>query len=112
VLPLGGDALLALGLRGHLYRSADAGLSWQKIATHTVALLDGGTQLSDGSIALVGLSGVVLVSRDAGRSMTLLQQADYAGLAAVLGTGSGQLAVIGENGAHRIAIPAAASGAP
>ena len=38
-------------------------------------MLDGATRLDDGTVAIVGLSGVVLVSRDAGRTFMLLQQA-------------------------------------
>jgi photosystem II stability/assembly factor-like uncharacterized protein len=72
VLPLGGDALLAFGLRGNLFRSDDAGLTWQRIETGTVAMLDGGARLANGSVAVVGLSGVVLVSHDGGRSFVLL----------------------------------------
>jgi len=46
VLPLPGEALLAFGLRGNLYRSEDAGSSWQKIETGTVAMLDGAARFA------------------------------------------------------------------
>jgi photosystem II stability/assembly factor-like uncharacterized protein len=106
VLPLGGDTVLAIGLRGHLYRSADAGSTWQKIDTGTVELLDGATQFDNGAVAIVGFSGVVLVSHDGGRSVTLLQQTDRAGLAAVVAAGDETLAAVGEDGARLISVAA------
>jgi photosystem II stability/assembly factor-like uncharacterized protein len=116
VLPLSGESLLAFGLRGHLYRSADEGRSWQAIDTGTVAMLTGATRLDGDAVAIVGLSGVVLLSRDGGHSFMLLQQADRAGLSASVVAGDGRLAVVGEDGAKVIAplsgTPPAAGGSP
>lgn len=98
LLPLGDpDRLLAFGLRGHLFRSDDGGQRWQRLETGTVAMLTDGTQLADGRIVIVGLSGTVLSSDD-GRRFRLLQQRDRRGLAAVLGVGSASLVVVGEGG--------------
>jgi len=112
VLPLGAQVVLAFGLRGNLYRSEDAGASWRRLDTHTLEMLDGGARLADDAVAIVGLAGVVLVSRDGGRTFTLQQQADRAGLAAALGAGELRLAVASENGARLLALaaPAAAGG--
>jgi photosystem II stability/assembly factor-like uncharacterized protein len=104
VLPLPGDALLAFGLRGNLFRSEDAGASWSKLPTGTVAMLDGATRTATGAV-VVGLSGVVLVSRDAGRSFTLAQQADHSGLSAVLPVAAATLVVVGESGARLVSLP-------
>jgi photosystem II stability/assembly factor-like uncharacterized protein len=60
--------------------------------------------LDAGAVAIVGLSGVVLVSRDGGRSFALLQQADRAGLSAVVAAGDDRLAVVGEDGAKLIGL--------
>jgi photosystem II stability/assembly factor-like uncharacterized protein len=109
VLPLGADAVLALGLRGHLYRSEDAGASWQKIPTDTVEMLTGGTTFAGGGVAIVGLSGVVLISRDGGHTFTLAQQADRSGLSAARSVGDARLAAVGEHGAQRIELAAAAA---
>jgi photosystem II stability/assembly factor-like uncharacterized protein len=110
VLPLGGETVLAFGLRGNLYRSEDAGASWRRIDTGTVAMLDGGTRI-EGGAALVGLSGVVLVSRDGGRSFVLQQQSDRSGLSAARSAGAGTLAAVGENGAQLIRLADAPSAA-
>jgi photosystem II stability/assembly factor-like uncharacterized protein len=110
VLPLAGDALLAFGLRGNLLRSEDAGLTWQRIRTGTVAMLDGGVTFgNDGApsaVAIVGLSGVVLVSYDGAKSFALLQQDDRKGLSGVLAVGAGTLLTVGEGGAKLIALRA------
>jgi photosystem II stability/assembly factor-like uncharacterized protein len=114
VLALQGEALLAFGLRGNLYRSEDAGSSWQKIETGTAAMLDGAARFDDG-VAIVGLAGVVLVSHDQGRSFTLVQQSDRAGLSAAVPVGQYELVAVGEDGVKVIVLkdaPAGAGAAP
>ena len=38
LVPIRGEGLLAFGLRGHLYRSADAGETWTQLESHTTAM--------------------------------------------------------------------------
>jgi photosystem II stability/assembly factor-like uncharacterized protein len=105
VKPLGGDVVLAYGLRGNLFRSENAGATWQKVETGTYAMLNDAVRLgAGGAIAVVGLSGVVLVSPDAGKSFTLMQQEDRKGLSAARVVGGDTLVVVGEGGARRINI--------
>jgi photosystem II stability/assembly factor-like uncharacterized protein len=105
VKPLGGDVVLAYGLRGNLFRSEDAGVTWRKVETGTHAMLNDAVSMgTGGAIAVVGLSGVVLVSRDAGKSFTLMQQEDRKGLSAARAVGGHTLVVVGEGGARRIDI--------
>ena len=104
VLPLGGDALLASALRGNLYRSDDAGESWRRLDTGTDQMLDGAALLPEGEVAVVGLGGVVLVSRDGGRSFSLDQQSDRSGLSAALALGREAIVAVGENGVRGIAL--------
>ena len=54
VLPLEDDVVLLFGLRGHLFRSEDAGESWIEIETGTVAMLTDGIRLPDGRIVITG----------------------------------------------------------
>jgi photosystem II stability/assembly factor-like uncharacterized protein len=110
VKPLGGDVVLAYGLRGNLFRSEDAGASWRKVETGTHAMLNDAVSVgAGGAIAVVGLSGVVLVSRDGGRSFALMQQGDRKGLSAARVVGGDTLVVVGEGGARRINIARAAA---
>jgi photosystem II stability/assembly factor-like uncharacterized protein len=63
-------------------------------------MLDGAALLPGGTVAIVGLSGVVLVSRDGGASFRLEQQSDRSGLSAAAAAGPQSLAVVGEGGAR------------
>ncbi len=56
-------------------------------------------------MAVVGLSGVVLLSRDGGRSFVLLQQDDRKGLAAVREVDGHSLLIAGEAGVKLVAEP-------
>jgi len=60
--------------------------------------------LDDAGVAIVGLAGVVLVSRDGGRTFTLLQQSDRAGLSAALPAGDDEIAAVGEAGGKLISL--------
>jgi photosystem II stability/assembly factor-like uncharacterized protein len=113
VKPLGADIVLAYGLRGNLFRSEDAGASWRKVETGTHAMLNDVVSVgTGGTTAAVGLSGVVLVSHDAGKSFALMQQDDRKGLAAALAVGVDTLVVVGEGGARLIRIAPAAAAPP
>jgi photosystem II stability/assembly factor-like uncharacterized protein len=113
VKPLGGDVVLAYGLRGNLFRSEDAGATWQKVETGTHAMLNDVVSMGTTRVtAAIGLSGVVLVSHDAGRSFVLMQQEDRKGLSAAMAVGSDELIVVGEGGARLINIGPAGAAAP
>ena len=60
--------LLAYGLRGHAYRSADRGATWEPVDTGVTVSIVAGIELADGAPALLAQNGDVLVSRDGGRS--------------------------------------------
>jgi photosystem II stability/assembly factor-like uncharacterized protein len=61
-------ALLAFGMRGTAYRSADEGATWQKIEMHTGAGITAGAALPNGRIMLVDQGGNLHVSLDGGRT--------------------------------------------
>ncbi|TLY62023.1 MAG: hypothetical protein E6K52_06505 [Gammaproteobacteria bacterium] len=65
-------------------------------------MLDGAATFGDGAVAIVGLSGVVLVSHDGGKSFALLQQDDRKGLSAALAPNADTLVTVGEAGARLI----------
>jgi photosystem II stability/assembly factor-like uncharacterized protein len=113
VRPLAGDVVLAFGLRGNLFRSEDAGATWAKIETGTHAMLNDVVKMGKGgATAAVGLSGVVLVSHDDGKSFVLMQQDDRKGLAAAMAVGSETLVTVGEGGVKLIDIAPAVAVAP
>ncbi|MFK7887198.1 MAG: WD40/YVTN/BNR-like repeat-containing protein, partial [Gammaproteobacteria bacterium] len=100
-LPLGGDALLAYGMRGNVFRSDDKGASYTAVDTGVNALLTGGFQTDAGKLLLVGLAGVVLESGDGGNTFSLHRQADRSGNMMVLPVGSG-VVLMGESGVQRL----------
>jgi photosystem II stability/assembly factor-like uncharacterized protein len=56
-------------------------------------------------VIVAGLNGVMLVSRDGGRSFGFTQQDDRKSLAAVMWAGDGEVIVAGETGLRRLAVP-------
>ncbi len=104
VLTLPGDRLVAMGLRGHVLESVDQGDTWYKNRTGSQANLFGGSLGPDGSLAIVGAKGTVLL-RPADAVDFALHELDAVGdLAAVLNLGGGRLIVAGERGIRRIAL--------
>lgn len=99
-LPLDGSRLLTFGLRGHLFRSIDAGRSWEPTATGSDTSLTDAIRLRDGRIVIVGMAGTVLAGD--GTRFTLHQQADRAGLTRVIEAGDGALVLLGSLGARRL----------
>jgi photosystem II stability/assembly factor-like uncharacterized protein len=65
-------ALIAYGLRGSVWRSADAGDSWAKAELGGAATLQAGLE-RDGELVLLGQTGELFVSRDDGRSFASAQ---------------------------------------
>ncbi len=59
-----GDVVVAYGLRGNAYRSADGGDSWQKIDTGTTASISGASALPGGGLVLVSQRGDLLVGKN------------------------------------------------
>ena len=85
-----------------MFRSDDAGQTWEEMETVTEAMLTDSLRLSDGSIIVAGLDGTLLVSQDQGRNFTIRQQADRQGIATVLQAKGGTLIVIGEFGVRQL----------
>jgi len=90
--------VLLFGLRGHLFRSEDAGETWDELDTGTVAMLTDGIRLADGTVVIVGLGGTVLVSEDGGRNFVYHAQANRRGISSIVDTGAGSLLLVGEFG--------------
>jgi photosystem II stability/assembly factor-like uncharacterized protein len=104
--------LLAFGLRGHLYRSADGGETWTQLESHTSAMLTDGMAINDLRVVIGGLAGVLLVSGDAGETFRLTQQDDRKGISALLPGPSGAAVVAGEGGVRVLGLDAAPEDGP
>lgn len=68
LLPLSATTVLTYGMRGSVFRSADAGGTWQRIPMSSLAGVTSGALLPDGTVVLVTQAGGMEISRDQGRS--------------------------------------------
>jgi photosystem II stability/assembly factor-like uncharacterized protein len=68
--------LLAVGLRGHVFRSLKNGPPWQQRKTNTTALINNIVLANDERIFLLGNNGTLLESNDDGQSYRLRHQHD------------------------------------
>jgi len=94
----GADTLLAFGMRGSLFRSADQGRSWERVATTSSAGITAGTALPDGSVLLVNQAGGIELSRDHGQSFAALKTAQPMSYFGVTALGDKRIGVVGAEG--------------
>lgn len=100
----GEEVLLIYGFNGHLYRSTDAGESWQQIESGTRRSINDGLVMADGSLVLVGNNGVVLHSRDGGKSFSKKVDAWERPFVSIIGVEGDKLAMVGITGARVISV--------
>ncbi|MNR01147.1 Ycf48-like protein precursor [compost metagenome] len=99
-----GKVLIAFGMRGSVFRSEDAGITWQKVDLDISAGITAGTFLDNGQLVLGSLSGDLALSRDEGQSfnaVTLKKSMPFFGLVA---EPAGQLTLVGASGVLREAV--------
>ncbi|SEN43098.1 Uncharacterized protein SAMN04487857_11674 [Pseudomonas sp. ok272] len=91
-------ALLAYGLRGHVFRSTDQGQHWASVTNDFNNLVVAGAALSGQKMVLVSQSAQVAMSRDQGATFTPLDIQPPSLLSGVVGMSGDQLALVGLNG--------------
>jgi len=92
------NEVLVFGLRGNLYRSIDLGANWARIDSGNEATLIASKGDDDGIIAVVGNSGIVLVSGNAGESFQAVIRENRKAVNSVLLLENGNLLLVGEQG--------------
>jgi len=102
ILPLGGRALLAHGLRGRVYRSDDDGDHWTSVPLDQPALLATALRTGTGAVILAGQSRAFFVSRDAGRHFAPWATGFTAAVAELVSAPDGTVIALGEAGATRL----------
>ena len=70
------DNLIAVGLRGHVFRRAKNTESWQSVNTGVTALLSSIVLAGDNRLFILGNNGVLLASQDDGSTFTKHLQKD------------------------------------
>ncbi|MDD2058680.1 YCF48-related protein [Pseudomonas sp. GD03860] len=96
--------LLAYGLRGHVYRSLDAGQHWQPVPTHLATSVTAASVDSRGQFWLSSQAGDLLVSRDDGASFQRVEQASRAPVSATLFDSAADLVLVGDRGVRTQAL--------
>lgn len=99
--PKSEKVLLAYGLKGNAYRSADAGKRWQKVDMPPVSLV-AGLRLANGDWVLADESGQLHRSDDEGQHFKRLPLAHPVVIASLLETADGTLVGSGVRGTARI----------
>lgn len=92
------DFLLAYGLRGNAYRSADGGLTWQPVPTGRESGLVAAQIDEEGSLLVASQAGAVLRSDDQGQTFSTLSSVKpylFAGLAPMDGD---KVVIVGMSG--------------
>ncbi|MNT68537.1 hypothetical protein D3C72_2067800 [compost metagenome] len=90
------------GLRGNLFRSDNAGQSWQEINSGGSISFADGLHAQDGSLLLVDQAGRMLRSENQGRSFQSLAIAAVGPVAGITETENGNLLLVGLHGITRI----------
>jgi photosystem II stability/assembly factor-like uncharacterized protein len=103
VLALSADEVLVYGLRGSLYRSVDAGKTWERIDSGTQQSITSAIALADGGVLLGTQGGQLLVSRDRGRSFGGYAQTPQP-VADLAQAADGGIVVAGPRGVLRIGV--------
>lgn len=98
-----GSRVIAYGMRGHAYRSDDAGAHWQPMATGLGASITAGDADGQGQLLLADLAGNVVQSKDGGDSFAAVPMSPPMPLAGVLRQGS-SLVLAGPRGLRRMAL--------
>lgn len=69
----GAETVIAFGMRGSVFRSADAGQSWEKVSLGTTVGITGGVASPGGEVVLVTQGGAIAHSRDAGKTFSAVK---------------------------------------
>jgi photosystem II stability/assembly factor-like uncharacterized protein len=90
--------LLVYGLRGNLFRSTDSGETWESINSGTTVTLMNGALLSNGTVFLAGLGGIILTREPGQQDFTPAKNPDRRPILAVQQTTGDQVLIVGPGG--------------
>lgn len=90
--------ILTYGLRGHVFRSTDAGLSWASVKNHFNTGVVAGAALPNGSMVLISQSAQVAATDAQGTQLTPLPISKPSLFTGVVGITDSQFALVGLNG--------------
>lgn len=91
-------ALVAFGLRGNAWFSADRGNTWRQLLIQTESALSSATELQDGRLLLASQSGELWIADAAGHDVQHRRTEQGATVAAVIQANNGHLISVGLGG--------------
>jgi len=97
-----GDTVIAVGLKGNVYRSIDTGKSWSKIDAGVISTLTAAASVGSGRMLLTSQAGNLLISDDAGSSFKTLKVPRPTLLSGVVQTGTASAVVVGVSGVQQV----------
>lgn len=100
----GDGTILALGLRGNLFRLKKGAKSWDSIETDLEETLSSATVLKDGSVVLVGARGILVRSTDGFDTLQVTRRSDKLPSAGVVQLSGSTLLLAGMRGLKRVEI--------
>jgi photosystem II stability/assembly factor-like uncharacterized protein len=90
------DEALLYGLKGHVFKTQDAGQSWKKIPVSVETSLTSSAISQDGSLVISGYSGVVLLSNDHGETFSQIKTEGFEGFNGVEFSNAGDLVLVSD----------------
>lgn len=96
-----GNMQLVFGLRGHIFQSQDAGISWTAVSTDNEQALLGATAGKE-QIALVGNGGAVVLFNKQGKLEKSIVVEGRKAYASIAGASDGSYILVGEAGVMRL----------
>ena len=99
------DAIVMGGLRGRMFRTADAGQTWTAVEKPTTSSMVDSTRLANGNLVFVGIAGEILMSTDDGNSFSQLPLSIGGRIYSVSEGPTGTLLVAGPSGIHKLSLP-------
>ncbi len=98
-------AIVVGGLRGQMFRTADAGDTWTAVKKPPTSSIVDSAHLADGRLIFVGIAGEILASSDNGRSFSLLPVTSGDRIYTVAEGPDGTLLVGGPAGIRKVTLP-------
>ncbi|WP_322613996.1 WD40/YVTN/BNR-like repeat-containing protein [Pseudomonas sp. BIC9C] len=96
--------VLAYGLRGHVFRSADGGLTWTRLDSGLQVSITAATLDADGHFRLFTQAGHMLLSRGGNAPLQLIPQAQQTAVAGAALAANGALVLVGGRGARTLPV--------
>ena len=103
-----GDVVI-IGLRGNAFWSADQGMTFHQVQVPVEVSFTAVGRLEDGTLLFANQAGMLLASRDGGRSMQVTGIPRLSPISGLIPAGNNNLMTVGYGGAIRVQLPSPGS---